>query len=249
MYNFLNTLFKKFNNEIKRKITVSCADVNTGNYVTFDETHADPAKMIVSSASIPFAFPHQVWNQPDGSQIVCMDGGTVYNTNLVSAVQRCREQVDDDSEITIDILNCDTNELDTWENEGNSINNFLRFKSVKDYHSKVADIYNFKQAYPEVNFRYYLEPGTPLASGLGILNFNNETSTYPMQMQGRLDGENAIKQGEGFFFDKMEEYRESQELQKEYRTVAHYIRYHIKESASRFRRERRRPTMNEELEL
>jgi hypothetical protein len=31
-------------------------------------------------------------------------------------------------------------------------------------------------------------------------------------MQGRLDGENAVKQGEGYMFDKMEEYRESPEL-------------------------------------
>jgi hypothetical protein len=56
-----------------------------------------------------------------------MDGGTVYNTNLVSAIQRCREQVDDDSEITMDIINCESAEIDTWTDEANSISNFLRF--------------------------------------------------------------------------------------------------------------------------
>jgi predicted acylesterase/phospholipase RssA len=56
--NLLTSIFSKFNYQLKRKITVSCADVNTGNYVTFDETHEDYPKMIVSSASIPFAFPH-----------------------------------------------------------------------------------------------------------------------------------------------------------------------------------------------
>ena len=35
-----------------------------------------------------------------------MDGGTVWNTNLVSAVDRCLEQVDDESQIIIDIALC-----------------------------------------------------------------------------------------------------------------------------------------------
>ena len=35
-----------------------------------------------------------------------MDGGTIFNVNLVDAVHRCREQVDDDSEIVVDIVVC-----------------------------------------------------------------------------------------------------------------------------------------------
>jgi hypothetical protein len=231
--NLLDGIFKDHDYELKRKITVSCADVNSGNYITFDETHENYAKMVVSSASIPFAFPHQIWEGelPDGSNVVCMDGGTVYNTNLVSAVNKCRETVDDDSEITLDIVICDSAEIDTWEDEGNAINNFLRYRSIKEYHGKVADIYNFKMAYPKVNFRYYLEPSTPLPGGLAILNFNNQTSTFPMQMMGRLDGENAIKQGEGFMFGKMEEYRESPELQKEFPKIGDYLRTHVKSQA------------------
>lgn len=160
LMNLLEGIFKDHNYELKRKITVSCADVNSGDYITFDETHENYSKMVVSSASIPFAFPHQIWEGelPDGSNVVCMDGGTVYNTNLVSAVNKCRETVDDDSEITLDIVICDSADIDTWEDEGNAINNYLRYRSLKEYHSKVADIYDFKMAYPKVNFRYYIEP-------------------------------------------------------------------------------------------
>lgn len=61
LYNFLTTVFESFGNIIKRKFVVSCADVNTGNYITFNETVSDPAKAVLSSSSIPFAFPHQVW--------------------------------------------------------------------------------------------------------------------------------------------------------------------------------------------
>ena len=142
----MESIFTSFNHELKRKITVSCADVNSGDYITFDENHPDYSKMVVSSASIPFAFPHQIWEGEgaEGSNIVCMDGGTVYNTNLVSAVDKCRETVDDDSEITLDIVICGSAEIDTWDDEGNAINNFLRYRDIKEYHSKVGDIYNFK---------------------------------------------------------------------------------------------------------
>lgn len=46
----------------------------------------------MASTLIPAVFPHDNWN---GAAL--MDGGTVWNTNLVDAVMRCREQVDDDS--------------------------------------------------------------------------------------------------------------------------------------------------------
>lgn len=85
-----------------------------------------------------------------------MDGGTVYNTNLVSAVQRCREMVDDDSEITIDIIICGGGTIDDWEDQSNAVSNYLRYKDIKSYHNKIEDVYNFKQAFPKVNFRYYL---------------------------------------------------------------------------------------------
>ena len=46
-----------------------------------------------------------------------------------------------------------------------------------------------------------------MAGALGILDFNNSTMTWPMQMVGRLDGENAIKNGDGYMFDKLFEWK------------------------------------------
>ena len=70
------------------------------------------------------------------------------------------------------------------------------------------DLHRFMQASPAVNFRYYVQPSDPL-SIISALNADNATVTYPMMMQGRLDGENAVKSGEGFYFEKMTEYYES----------------------------------------
>lgn len=74
---------------LKRKMIVGTVDINTGNYVTFNEKSADIADMprrVVSSASIPFVFPHQLIDN-----MTLMDGGTVWNINMVSAIERCRE--------------------------------------------------------------------------------------------------------------------------------------------------------------
>ena len=78
----------------KRKVVVAAVDTNTGNYVTFTDegTHELFATKVRSSASIPFIFPHVELND-----MVLMDGGTVFNTNIVSAVEKCKEMVDDDS--------------------------------------------------------------------------------------------------------------------------------------------------------
>lgn len=90
---FVAKVFASKNYVIHKKLAVSCVDVNSGSYVVFDETTTDIVKAIISSASLPFIFPNQKW--PGG--VVCMDGGTVWNTNLASAVERCKEQVDNDS--------------------------------------------------------------------------------------------------------------------------------------------------------
>jgi predicted acylesterase/phospholipase RssA len=74
------------NKTFKRKFIVSSVDANSGNYIQWDETSPDPMKSVLSSAAIPFVFPDQKW-----PQVVAIDGGSTWNTNLVSSVKRCRE--------------------------------------------------------------------------------------------------------------------------------------------------------------
>ena len=65
-----------------------------------------------------------------------MDGGTVWNTNLVSAVERCLEVVDDKSKIVVDIAICEHHELANYTDKGNTLGNFLRYRQIKDYYSR-----------------------------------------------------------------------------------------------------------------
>ena len=160
-------------------------------------------KSVLSSAAIPFVFPDQKW---DDGQTVAIDGGSVWNTNLVSALKRCREDVDDDSQITIDIVVCFAYDVDDkFKSDGTTITNFLRYKDIRDYYNGMDDVLEFQRAFPDVNFRYYVQPSSPLPVWK-MLNVRNATSTYAMQMLGRQDGENAIKSGEGFIFDQLKDF-------------------------------------------
>jgi len=124
LYEFITKFFADHGNKIHRKVSVAGVDVNTGAYHIWDETTEDLPKAVVSSASIPFIFPNQQWKEEG---LVVMDGGTVYNTNLVSAVQRCREIVDDESKIIIDIVVCSSHSLPEWTDKKSTIGNYLRF--------------------------------------------------------------------------------------------------------------------------
>lgn len=89
---------------MRRKIAVSSVDANSGSVIVMNETWSDLPKAVVSSASIPVLFPHTDWTEKD---LAMIDGGVDWDINLVSAIHRCREVVDDDSKIIIDIVLAD----------------------------------------------------------------------------------------------------------------------------------------------
>jgi len=57
---------------------------------------------------MPFAFPHIYWEDK-----VLIDGGTIWNLDISSAVKRCQEIVGDKLEkITLDVVFCSSKTLD-----------------------------------------------------------------------------------------------------------------------------------------
>ena len=74
----------------------------------------------------------------------------------------------------------------------------------------MGDLFKFMQAYQTVNWRYFVMPSGPFPGT--ALDADNTTVTWPVQMMGRLDGENVVKSGEGFYFNKLKEYISSPHL-------------------------------------
>ena len=78
---------------------------------------------VMCSSAMPAAFPFQEFK---GN--IYVDGGTVKNLDVASAVEQCREIVENDSDIIIDIvLTMGVIVEDVTIKSYNSINMFLRY--------------------------------------------------------------------------------------------------------------------------
>ena len=87
----------------QRKLSILSTDLLTGQVVIFDEslTNEERVESIISSTSIPFAFePVEI----DDMKLV--DGSMYSNLSVGDPIQRCREEVENDSDIIIDIILC-----------------------------------------------------------------------------------------------------------------------------------------------
>mmetsp|Transcript_10015 Transcript_10015/g.12608 ORF Transcript_10015/g.12608 Transcript_10015/m.12608 type:complete len:151 (+) Transcript_10015:399-851(+) len=143
--------------EFGRRITVGTVDINDGSFHRFDQTNTDfhdMAKAAFSSASIPTVFPPYSW---EGKGLF-VDGSTATNINVEDAITQCKDLVDDESQITIDILLCGgAKSVKEWESVGHmTTTNYLRSHSIRaPYHSgnTVADA---RAAHPNVQFRYVI---------------------------------------------------------------------------------------------
>ncbi len=64
-----------------------------------------------------------------------MDGGTVWNINISSAIEGCLTKVDSLSKITVDVFICGTEEINSDAVEMHTIHNWKRAEKIKRYYN------------------------------------------------------------------------------------------------------------------
>ena len=89
---------------MRRKVAFQSVNINDGKVYSFDENF-DPSlqgESVAASASIPVAF------KPTDTigDLQLVDGGTFSDSNLQDAIKKCREVVDDDKDIIVDLIMC-----------------------------------------------------------------------------------------------------------------------------------------------
>jgi hypothetical protein len=218
--------------QVRRKIAVSAVDVESGEYVTYTEKNTLPEDLpvrFVASSSVPFVFPNQ---HIEGR--ILMDGGTVWNANLESAVERCREIVDRDEDIIMDVIICSDGKLDIINVTGDTIDNYLRSWSLSLYHKSVSDVREQRRANPKVQYRYFFMASKPLDSALELLTFTPEV-IEPMIQIGLGDAQTIVtttKPGESF--EKLDDWVDGVDgIREKYSSLGDYI-YNSKEKAESF---------------
>ena len=185
-----------------RKVVFGAVNANTGEYAIFNEHHkpfGELPTVIVASASVPFVFPpaHLV----DGETYI--DGGVAYNTNLIGAADRCLEEVEDDSQIIMDVMMCDhVGKLDNFKDTGSAYANYMRNWSINSYYAQVRDISQFMRERPNIQYRYLATASKPLTDGLDELNIGKQYVEWMIEL-GFQDGKDIVAKGPGYYFNKL----------------------------------------------
>ena len=66
---------------------------------------------------------------------VFMDGGTVWDVNLTSAVEQCKEIVDDYSDVIVDVAICGYSALPGGPTQKNAVKNLQNARNIRDYYN------------------------------------------------------------------------------------------------------------------
>lgn len=200
---FLESTLAEFNFECKRHAIVGTVDSNVPEYVTYrlEDAQVDQLpQTIASSASLAFLFIPQQLNGR-----VNIDGGTWRGLDASSAVEKCLELVSDESQITLDIILLDqifAPDSETYADTTNAINNLMRARSVQSYYTALENVIEVMVTYPNVNYRYMMEPSDSDIFILEYLDFSYR-NTWPMQENGRADSQTCLDYGPGFGFDDL----------------------------------------------
>jgi predicted patatin/cPLA2 family phospholipase len=193
---------------VKRKVTFALADANNAEYVNYDYDKCDTippdyVESAIGSSAIPFAFPHI---HRDGRTLV--DGGSIWNLDISSAVRRCREIVDDDKDIIIDTVSCSNYEIKREDvNKFSALEHYMRAREIKSFYGELDEIQKAKMLFPDVTFRYSIAPSEVLSSSPIPLDFSKEHLDTCFKV-GEKDAKAAVDLGEGGYLEALLELRE-----------------------------------------
>jgi predicted patatin/cPLA2 family phospholipase len=181
---------------VKRKVSFATVDANGATYKVWDynATYTQPADLVESafaSSSIPGAFPHIT-----RGELELIDGGVIWNLDIASAVRRCKEIVDDEKDIIVDMVLCGNHKIDKKVDieKYSTFQHIMRGRELSSFYNGMSDYNTSLALFPEVNFRYLIVPSENIDSGLIPLNFNQKQVDQCFRV-GKKDAENAVKLG------------------------------------------------------
>ena len=194
---------------VRRKVSLALADANSADYVVYDYNATDvmPEDYIesaIGSSAIPFAFPHV----HRGNRTL-IDGGSIWNLDIASAVRRCREVVDNDEDIIIDTISCSNHEIEKIDNihKFSTFQHFMRGRELKAFYDDLDEIEKAKILFPDVTFRYSIAPSEVLSGSPIPLDFSKSHLDKCFAV-GKKDAQTAVALGEGGYLKLLLEVRD-----------------------------------------
>ena len=105
-----------------------------------------------------------------------MDGGTVYDINVEGAIRRCKEIVEDESDIILDMVMCSFHFLDQVDaSKYSTLDHLKRGREINLFYSGMNHYNSSVSNHPNVTFRYIISPSESIkANPLAILDFSQK---------------------------------------------------------------------------
>ena len=181
---------------VKRKASFATVDANGATYKVWDynATDTQPDDYLDSafaSSSIPAVFPHVTRDEYE-----LVDGGVIWNIDIPSAIRRCKEIVDDEKDIIVDMILCGNHRIKEVDNlhKYSTMQHILRGHEISSFYNGMSDYNSSLILYPDVNFRYLIVPSQSLSDSFLPLDFDQKTVDKCFEV-GQKDAENAVKLG------------------------------------------------------
>lgn len=182
----------------QRKLSMGTVEINSGLYRIYNETYTltQQQQAAMCSSAIPALFKNQDFN----GGVYC-DGGLFNGFDAVEAIERCLEGGSAQSEIYLDIFSCFSYNLTAEAAKMKTIQVIERSFSIRGRMLGFRSLNFAKQAYPNVNYRYFVEPLETFSGS--ALDFNatfiNELIGFGIQDAKKIIGaginlEKAIKE-------------------------------------------------------
>jgi len=182
----------------KRKITVTATDFVTGEKVTFSEKDWENDKeMAVKAALFSSAVPVVFLYRNHGGKTYIDGGWSGAGMDIEDAVFRCRELVDSDDKIIIDVIFANNITFtDATSNKFNTLQIHNRYKAIKDYVGSTRAYLYSRDAFPNANFRYVMIASKRLPDQDLPLDFKKKNIEFMIDL-GIKDALKALDEGPG----------------------------------------------------
>jgi len=173
----------------QRKMSLGTVEINSGLYRTYNETFtlSQQQQAGMCSSAIPVLFKNQDFN----GGVYC-DGGLFNGFDAVTAIERCLEGGSAQNEVYLDIFSCYSYNLTGEAAKMKTIQVIERSFSIRGRMLGFRSLNFAKQAYPNVNYRYFVEPLETLPGS--ALDFN-ATFINELIAIGSQDAKKIISNG------------------------------------------------------
>lgn len=153
-----------------------------------------------------------------------MDGGTMWDVNLDSAVNYCLDQGYTEEQIIVDILVCYGDTSNSSMQIGGAMANFRDAHRIHHYYNNLNSLTAEMEAYPNINIRSYfaettddyaISTGCPYVGAKSELDFSSDY-TWCLQQAGRRDAQTMLGLGQENIVPAWKNWLKDKEMKKEY---------------------------------